>query len=86
MTKPLSKSKELASRVVYAALQALKDHGGELEARRVIEEVEKRVTFHAWDKEVYEKSGFIRWNSMLHLFSIDCAKAGFLIKKGAYGI
>ena len=34
-----------------------------------------------WAKAVYEKSGYVRWHSILHFFSIDCIKAGFLIKK-----
>lgn len=34
-----------------------------------------------WAKAVYEKSGYTRWRSILHFFSIDLIKAGFLIKK-----
>lgn len=49
--------------------------------REIMERVEKQVELGDWDKERYEKSGYVRWESILHFFSIDCVKAGFLIKK-----
>jgi restriction system protein len=79
--KKLSRSKDLGAKVIYAALQILNERGGEAPGREVISEVEKRVTLDDWAKETYEKSGYVRWQSMLHFFSIDCIKAGFLIKK-----
>jgi restriction system protein len=80
-TAKLSRSRELAAKVIYAALQILKDRGGEAPGREVIAEVEKRVTLDDWAKAKYEKSGYVRWESILHFFSIDCIKAGYLIKK-----
>lgn len=80
-SQKLSRTRELAARVVYAALQILKERGRESPGREIIEEVEKRVTFDEWAKATYEKSGYIRWQSMLHFYSIDCIKAGYLIKK-----
>lgn len=77
----LSRSHQLAAKVMYAALKILQEKGGEAPGREIIAEVEKRVDLDDWAKEVYEKSGYIRWQSMLHFFSIDCIKAGFLIKK-----
>ena len=52
-----------------------------MQMRELVNEVEKRVELNEWDKARYEKSGYIRWQSMLHFFSIDCVKAGFLLKK-----
>jgi len=66
---------------MFAAFKILQEYGGEAPGRDIIAEVEKRVELDDWAKEVYEKSGYIRWQSMLHFFSIDCIKAGFLIKK-----
>jgi len=77
----LSRSHQLAAKVMYAAFKILQEKGGEAPGRDIIAEVEKRVDLDDWAKEVYEKSGYIRWQSMLHFFSIDCIKAGFLIKK-----
>src|SRR4051812_3143803 len=77
----ISKSRALGSQVVYEALKVLSENGGELRGKDVIENIEKRVNFDAWANEQYEKSGYIRWKSMLHFFSIDCIKAGFLVKR-----
>ncbi len=79
--KKLAKSRALAAKVIYAALQALKDNGGELPSSEVTSEVEKRVEFDDWEKSQYEKTGNIRWRAILSFFSIDCIKAGFLVKK-----
>jgi restriction system protein len=77
----LSRSRELAAKVIYAALQILKEKGGQAPGRDVLTEVEKRVPLDDWAKATYEKSGHIRWQAILHFFSIDCIKAGYLIKK-----
>lgn len=81
MTKQLSPSRQLAAKVTYAALKILVEKGGEAAGREVIEAIEKRVELDDWAKAVYEKSGYTRWKSILHFFSIDLIKAGFLIKK-----
>ncbi len=79
--KKLSKSRALAAKVIYAAFQILKENGGELNGREVIEQVGEKIELDEWAKSKYEKSGYIRWQSILHFFSIDCIKAGFLVKK-----
>lgn len=79
--KKQSKSLALASKVIFAAIEILKENGGELNGREVISQVEKRVDLDDWARTKYEKSGYIRWQSILHFYSIDCVKAGFLIKK-----
>ena len=66
----LSKSKATAAKVIYAALQALKDNGGELPSSAVFNEVEKRVEFDAWEKNQYETTGNVRWRSILSFHSI----------------
>ncbi len=82
MTSPkLSRSRELAAKVIFAALQILKEKGGESPGRAVLAEVGKRVPLDDWARATYEKSGYVRWQSILHFFSIDCIKAGYLIKK-----
>lgn len=59
----------------------LSENGNELAVRDLFNEVEKRVSLTDWDRARYEKTGYIRWESILHFYSIDCIKAGFLIKK-----
>ena len=77
----LSKSRELAAKVIFAALQILKEAGGQAPGREIVAAVEKRITLDEGAKATYEKSGYVRWQSILHFFSIDCIKAGYLIKK-----
>ena len=78
MPKPTSKQR--AAVLIKAAFEAISDAGGELALRDVMKEVEKRVELTDRDRAVYEKSGYIRWQSILHFYSIDCVKAGFLKK------
>ncbi len=59
--KKLSKSRALAAKVIFAALQILKENGGELNGREVVEKVGQRVELDDWAKSKYEKSGYIRW-------------------------
>ncbi|HEV2455631.1 MAG TPA: restriction endonuclease [Verrucomicrobiae bacterium] len=75
------KTRELAAKLVYAALKFLKESGGEKRGREVMDAVEKRVSLTDWEKERFEKTGYIRWRSVLHFYTIDLVKAGFLIKK-----
>jgi restriction system protein len=77
----LPRSRALAAKVVFAALQILKEKGGQAPGRDVVAEVERRVALDEWAKATYEKSGHIRWQSLLHFFSIDAIKAGYLVKK-----
>jgi len=77
----LGPSRELAAKVIFAALQILKEKGGQAPGRDVIAEIEKRVPLDEWARATYEKSGYVRWQSILHFFSIDCIKAGYLVKK-----
>src|SRR4030042_5614231 len=81
MSKNPSRTHALAMKVLFAALQVLKDKGGELPGSKVFDEVRKRVEMDEWAKEQYSKSGYVRWESMLHFFSIDAVKAGYLIKR-----
>lgn len=77
----LSPSRALAAKLVYAALSILRDSGREMPMRVLMARIEQDVDLNDWDKERYEKSGYIRWESVLHFYSIDCVKAGYLVKK-----
>jgi restriction system protein len=46
----------------------------------VIDRVRKNVQFTDWEKEMYEKSGYVRWKAIMHFYTVDCAKAGYLRK------
>lgn len=75
------KVRPLGARLMFAALKVLKENGGEMRGSQVVEEVAKRVPLGEWETHRYEKTGNIRWRSVLQFYSIDLMKAGFLIKK-----
>src|SRR5271157_2506931 len=77
----ISKTKQLAAKVIYEAFTILKKAGGQLPGREVVHQIEKNLTFTPWETERYEKSGYIRWQSILHFYTIDAIKAGFLRKQ-----
>lgn len=75
------KVRERAATLIKTALEALNEAGGSLPLREVLSQVERRIALTPFDLEVYKKSGYQRWKSLIHFFSIDCAKAGFLRKQ-----
>jgi restriction system protein len=80
INKEVAPSRATAAKVIYAAFTILKEEGGKMAGREVIEKIRSKITFSDWELEVYEKTGYIRWESMLHFFSVDCTKAGYLRK------
>jgi restriction system protein len=76
-----AKSKALSPKLIYAAASILKENGGELPARAVMDEVEKRVQLDEWARERYEKTGTVRWQVILRFMTLYATKAGFLIKR-----
>jgi restriction system protein len=79
--KRRGKSRVLAAELIHAAMRILRDNGKEMPMRDLIARVGKEVELSDWAKQRYEKSGYIRWESILHFYSIDCVKAGYLVKK-----
>ena len=79
--KPLAPSRALAAKLLFATFKILKDAGGSLSGKEVITRIETSVELAEWDKSVYEKTGNTRWVSILHFFTIDAIKSGFLIKE-----
>ncbi len=73
--------KERIAVYLKTALQVLQENGGQLASREVVREVEKRLNLSDYEKARFEKTGYIRWESILHFYSIDLTKAGWLIKK-----
>lgn len=84
-TKAISPTKSVASKTIYEAFKILKAEGGDLPGKEVIDRIRQSVQFTDWEKEVYEKTGYVRWEAILHFYTVDCAKAGYLRKsKGVW--
>jgi restriction system protein len=74
-------TRALGARLIHMALTILKENGGELAGKDVQKEIQRRASLDEFALHRYEKTGYIRWLALLHLFSIDCVKAGYLIKR-----
>jgi restriction system protein len=81
----LAPSKQSAAKTMFATFKILKDSGGQLPGKQVIDKIRETVELTDWEKQVYEKTGYVRWESILHFYTIDGIKAGFLRKnKGVW--
>lgn len=80
-----SKSQKIAEKTIFATFRILQENGGELRGKEVVDQIRETVEFDEYEKHRYEKTGYIRWESILHFYTIDCMKAGFLRKnKGSW--
>jgi restriction system protein len=77
----LSPSMQTAAKTVYTTFEILKEEGGELSGKDIIERIPIRIELNDWENTRYEKSGYIRWQSILHFYTVDCSKAGYLRKQ-----
>ena len=66
--------------IMKAVLTELKIAGGEAKLKDLLERVEPKLNLSDYEKEVYEKSGYVRWHTFVHFYSIDCVKAGYIQK------
>ena len=76
----LAPSKQSAAKTIFATFNILKEAGGQLPGKQVIERIRDSVELSDWELEVYEKTGYVRWESFLHFYTIDAIKAGYLRK------
>lgn len=77
----IAKSKQVAIKTIYEAFIILKENDGQMRGKEVIERIQERLKFNEWETATYEKSGYIRWKSILRFYSINCIKAGFMRRK-----
>jgi len=76
-----SKSKKIAEKTVFATFNILRDNGGEMRGKEVVDRIRDTNTFDDYENHRFEKTGYIRWESILHFYTIDCMKAGYLRKQ-----
>jgi restriction system protein len=71
---------ERVGEIMKIVLTELKKAGGEAKLKDLFERSEPKLNLSEYEKAVHEKSGYIRWRSVVHFYSIDCVKAGYLQK------
>src|SRR3989338_5382479 len=74
-------NKERIAVYLKTALQVLQENSSQMASGDVMREVEKRLKLSEYELARYEKTGYVRWESIMHFYSIDLTKAGWLIKK-----
>ncbi|WP_291099365.1 MULTISPECIES: Mrr restriction system protein [unclassified Flavobacterium] len=80
-----SKSQQIAEKTIFATFKILKEAGGEMRGKDVVDKIRETLIFDEYESHRLEKTGNIRWESVLRFFTIDCMKAGFLRKnKGTW--
>lgn len=66
--------------IMKTVLSELKNLGGHARLKEILERAEQRLQLTPYELEPYAKSGYIRWRAIVHFYSIDCVKAGFIQK------
>lgn len=79
--KEISRSKKIAQKTIYATFNILKEAGGEMRGKEVIDKIRETVKFDEYETHIYGKTGYVRWESILHFYTVDCMKAGFMLKQ-----
>lgn len=67
-------------------LLILKENGGSLPSKKVTVMLEERLKPSEYELARFEKTGYVRWQSYLHFYSINMKKAGWLRKQKGYWI
>lgn len=73
----LAPSKRSAAKTLFETLKILNEAGGQLTKKKVIDKTRETVKLTDWNKQVYEKIGYVRCESILHFYTTDGIRAGF---------
>lgn len=76
-----NRTKESASKTLYAVMQEMKRRNGGISAKELYPFVEANVKLTEWEKERVGKMQYIRWTNFFQFYSISYKKAGFILKK-----
>ena len=77
----MSRTSDLGAKLLYNALLVLKANDNELPSSKLIAILPSKINLDNWEKGVLEKTGNVRWQSVLHFYSINLIKANFIVKK-----
>jgi restriction system protein len=68
--------------MMQAVLEELRIAGQPTSGRELMERAAPKLNLTAHETAVLEKTGYVRWQSVVHWFSVDCVKAGYITKSG----
>jgi restriction system protein len=64
-----------------AVLSVLASAGGEARLRDLFPAAENQLELSEYERATLEKSGYVRWQAIVHFYSIDLVKSGFIRKE-----
>ncbi|MCZ2155497.1 MAG: restriction endonuclease [Bryobacterales bacterium] len=67
--------------IMQTVLREVKAAGGEAKLKDLFERAEPKLALSDYERAAHARSGYIRWRSIVHFYSIDCQKAGYLEKR-----
>jgi restriction system protein len=70
--------------ILQTVFRVLREMGGRARPKALLERAEPRLNLTDFERHVYEKTGYVRWQTFVRYYSIDCQKAGYLQKSGGY--
>ncbi len=81
MKEDISKTKQIAQKVIYVVFEILKKESEGLSKKDLLSRVAPIFSSDDYANSFLEKSGARRWETILNFYSINCTKAGFLLKE-----
>ena len=73
---------ERAAEYIKTILLELDRLGGHARLKELFPYIEARLNLSDFEREPYAKSGYIRWQAIVHFKSIPLVKAGYIQKSG----
>ena len=73
---------ERVGEYLKTAFKVISENDDSLRSREVIQQVGRRLNLSDHELERHEKSGYVRWESILHFYSINAVKAEWIKKNG----
>lgn len=81
LLRGMAPSKATGIKVMWAVYQILLANGEAMRSRDIFSKIADQVPMSAAESEIHESNGLTRWATILHWYSVDAVKAGFLTKK-----
>jgi restriction system protein len=81
----MAATKRSALKTLHASFKILKENGGSMPRKLLLDEISRRVKFEPWENERYESNGQVKWQTIFLFYTVDSVKAGWLTKnKGVW--
>jgi len=85
MAKQIAASKQTGAKTIFKSFEILRDAGGEMSRKELLSKMTAEIDFNDSEQEKLVSNGQPRWLTIFLFYTVDCLKAGYLIKnKGTW--